>query len=527
MIDYSDSYFNVTTIFRVYGSSTYKACGYAILSSAIYAVTYYYAQPNDGVFGFKEHQLLVHPYPVTVICTAFMFVLSAKVTFCYNRFWEACTALHNMHSKWLDVGSTLAAFHMQSEAYEKIQPPSFGDYQDLNDLVLQHSSDLTATQTEKPQSSDSVTNDTHKPDSEAGVPTFASYLTKKTKNSPRAKGGGVEMVSIATQSSEQLPYPEFQARSSLRHRNSFANNNSRVGVNAVLSTDTIMTPSSELISTGTASFTSVGERRTQVPSLFLQEAAHLVSLVSAVALSTLRCDSEGAEAPLSEFVPGRRWPDFDSNDDPDTTRYGHRKNRFVTTMKYMMDASRTRKERAAHNAARPFPVIGGLSEREAYLLQKARGSCAKTALAFMWLNEFIIREQQHGSLGSVAPPIVSRLQQYSSDGHLWYNAARKMSYIPFPFPHAQMAALFVIASTVLMPALMLSKTAASFGFVLNFLTVLLFAGLNEISKELEFPFRGMPNDLPLNLFQAQFNEALVTMFSGFHPDSWWEVEGVA
>ena len=39
-------------------------------------------------------------------------------------------------------------------------------------------------------------------------------------------------------------------------------------------------------------------------------------------------------------------------------------------------------------------------------------------------------------------------------------------------------------------------------------------------KELEFPFRGMPNDLPLNLFQAQFNEALVTMFSGFHPDAW-------
>ena len=100
----------------------------------------------------------------------------------------------------------------------------------------------------------------------------------------------------------------------------------------------------------------------------------------------------------------------------------------------------------------------------------------------MWLNEFIIREQLHGSLGKVAPPIVSRLQQYSSDGHLWYNAARKMSYIPFPFPHAQMATMFTIASTFLIPTLMLSKAALWFGFILNFMTVLLFAGLNEISK---------------------------------------------
>jgi hypothetical protein len=27
----------------------------------------------------------------------------------------------------------------------------------------------------------------------------------------------------------------------------------------------------------------------------------------------------------------------------------------------------------------------------------------------------------------------------------------------------------------------------------------------------------------LTTFQAQFNEALVTFYSGYHPDSWWEV----
>ena len=30
----------------------------------------------------------------------------------------------------------------------------------------------------------------------------------------------------------------------------------------------------------------------------------------------------------------------------------------------------------------------------------------------------------------------------------------------------------------------------------------------------------MPNDLPLTMFQAQFNEALIAMYAGFHPNAW-------
>ncbi len=32
-----------------------------------------------------------------------------------------------------------------------------------------------------------------------------------------------------------------------------------------------------------------------------------------------------------------------------------------------------------------------------------------------------------------------------------------------------------------------------------------------------------PNDIPLNNFQAQFNESLITMFFGCHPDAYWEL----
>ena len=40
------------------------------------------------------------------------------------------------------------------------------------------------------------------------------------------------------------------------------------------------------------------------PSNFLKEATHLLSLVSAVGLSTLRKDNEGEECPLIEYLPG-------------------------------------------------------------------------------------------------------------------------------------------------------------------------------------------------------------------------------
>lgn len=62
-----------------------------------------------------------------------------------------------------------------------------------------------------------------------------------------------------------------------------------------------------------------------------------------------------------------------------------------------------------------------------------------------------------------------------------------------------------------------------FGFVLNLVTVMCFAGLHEVARELESPFQNVPNDVPLNNFQGQFNEGLMTMFYGFHPDSFWQV----
>lgn len=108
---------------------------------------------------------------------------------------------------------------------------------------------------------------------------------------------------------------------------------------------------------------------------------------------------------------------------------------------------------------------------------------------------------------------------------LGYNMARKVAYIPFPFPHAQITSLFVLVVTAIMPLLMLSfMTSVYFGVTLNALTVMCFAGLDAVSKELENPFMNMPNEIPVNYYHAQFNEALMCMFKGWHPDAFWRVK---
>ena len=220
------------------------------------------------------------------------------------------------------------------------------------------------------------------------------------------------------------------------------------------------------------------------PSLFLEEVAHLLSLLSAVAMSTLRNDLEEAESPLIEFTPGAPWPHVD----PDAYASGVRKgwerhgNPAFTIVRYLFGVSRTDTSRTLYNAARPFRVIGNVSDAEIEMLQAARGPFAKTALCSMWLQgrfhqtvrfllflpiarslqhlyvwgrnvknhfiysdwrnhsipgksqlvfslhfmlEFISREYMSGSTGKVAPPIISRLYQFTSDGMSAYNQGKE------------------------------------------------------------------------------------------------------
>lgn len=82
-----------------------------------------------------------------------------------------------------------------------------------------------------------------------------------------------------------------------------------------------------------------------------------------------------------------------------------------------------------------------------------------------------------------------------------------------------------VVDFMVIPVLMLSfVNDAWLGFVLNVSTVLCFTGLHEVAREIESPFQNVPNDVPLNNFQAQFNEGLMVMFYGYHPDAYWDVD---
>ena len=120
-----------------------------------------------------------------------------------------------------------------------------------------------------------------------------------------------------------------------------------------------------------------------------------------------------------------------------------------------------------------------------------------------------------------------RLYGITSDGTVAYNQARKIAYVPFPFPNAQIASFFSLAIIFIFPLLYDEYVNRYwFSFVMNFVTVLCFLGLHEVARELENPFINVPNDLPLTKYQEDFNDALLMMYAGFHPDAYWQLKPI-
>eukprot|EP00529_Nitzschia_sp_RCC80_P015446 CAMPEP_0113482500 /NCGR_PEP_ID=MMETSP0014_2-20120614/22950_1 /TAXON_ID=2857 /ORGANISM="Nitzschia sp." /LENGTH=703 /DNA_ID=CAMNT_0000376017 /DNA_START=354 /DNA_END=2461 /DNA_ORIENTATION=- /assembly_acc=CAM_ASM_000159 len=225
-------------------------------------------------------------------------------------------------------------------------------------------------------------------------------------------------------------------------------------------------------------FASTAGGRT--PPLFLQELAHLSSLLVAVALSTLRNDSDGSESPLGCYEPGAPWPAVDPAED----EYVQMEMGSISSIiKTFLSTGRSPEEQTRFNALRPLPVIGGVSDAEIRFLQMARGPSAKTQLCWNWLSEFIIREHLAGSTGKVGPPIISRIIQFLGDGMIYYNHARKVMFVPFPFVHAQISVIFNVVVIFYAPFLMFQYVSEIWlGSTLTFFLVLCLCGINEVAR---------------------------------------------
>uniref|UniRef100_A0A6V2HFJ5 Uncharacterized protein n=1 Tax=Ditylum brightwellii TaxID=49249 RepID=A0A6V2HFJ5_9STRA len=498
MINYFKGAYGLNLLLRVHGSAIYKASVPGIISAIISILIDQVWNPVRD----PENDL-DHPYAVGVLVSSVSFLIIFRANFSYQRYWEACGAVHQFMGKWHDATQHTAVFHMQCKHYDGIKPPSYFDHPDLNKLNLtrdrekRRSSSLTKSELKSRrvlksiEVVDSFSNEeVVPPQSKSLRQSRLAYTPSRLLGQGRLDGGwgllyeNDEGKSLLESGGDNDPAAEaFPSR-----------NNAGGG------------------------FASTENGRT--PSLFLQELAHLSSLCSAVALATLRNDIEGSESPLDTYHPGEPWPEADPTKLPRSE-----KKKILNSLRYWVGMDRTPEMRTKYNASRPLLVIGGVSENEIAFLQRAKGPSAKVTLAWNWLSEFIMREHLAGSLGNIGPPIVSRIIQFLSDGMIFYNHARKIMYIPFPFPHAQLSAFFVLVMVVAVPFMMDQYTNEVWlGAILTFLVIACLAGLHEVARELENPFRNVPNDLPLCTLQAMFNEALITMFAGYHPDHYWDAD---
>ena len=57
--------------------------------------------------------------------------------------------------------------------------------------------------------------------------------------------------------------------------------------------------------------------------------------------------------------------------------------------------------------------------------------------------------------------------------------------------------------------------------LVDFFTVKCLSELCEAAKELEDPFRNVPNDILMCTLIAKYSDALFTMYSGYHPDKYF------
>ena len=364
---------------------------------------------------------------------------------------EAVGAVYRMQSKWMDATIHISNYHLQSSQYDKIKPPSYSKHHDLNANRLTRDRErLRFSHTNLGTTGKMSIRRSHQRSIEAI--TIKGERTKMVGMIPSVQSGEDGAIPvIETQkrkplriSTRRFEFATSSFGSDLSNDNKDFSKNDDENVpehrapqflSGRPRTDgnwgklfedgksTFMDPQ-HLSKIDHNGFASIQGGRT--PILFLQELAHLASLLNAVALSTLRNDVEGVSSPLSLYMPGSPWPPVDPK--LDHNLYDSKLEGSYYAVLYFLGQGYSPEERANYNVARPLPVLGGGSDAEIQMLQIARGPLAKTQLCFGWLSEFSVREYDEGAHGA----LLSRCMQFLSDGMLSYNDSRKIMFNPFP-----------------------------------------------------------------------------------------------
>mmetsp|Transcript_58943 Transcript_58943/g.133098 ORF Transcript_58943/g.133098 Transcript_58943/m.133098 type:complete len:479 (-) Transcript_58943:72-1508(-) len=252
-----------------------------------------------------------------------------------------------------------------------------------------------------------------------------------------------------------------------------------------------------------------GPRAGEPPEEFFYTIAHLFSLMHALALQHLRDDPDLSNLEMEgvaemEVMTARLsniGPVPPSSDELVKGPLGRRAHYSKDRLKRYI-------------GLRKLPVIGRLSQQELDEVVRVGSTAARVSLVESWIMRRLIARQKHepaGDMISTSPPILSRLFQNISDGHLRFHQACKTAEVPFPFPYQNLLRLFLWIYTFLVPVAVNAKVVPhSARFVATFLGVWSFFALCDVGDNLEDPFLPYdPNELPLQEIQHSFNGRLL------------------
>merc|ERR1712032_808513 len=124
----------------------------------------------------------------------------------------------------------------------------------------------------------------------------------------------------------------------------------------------------------------------------------------------------------------------------------------------------------------------------------------------------LITQALEDSILVIPPPILSRVYQTISRGFVNLLNAKKITDTRFPFPYAQLLAMFLLMHVILTPITVSNLVEHKMWSALfTFIPVFGMFALHHIAVELENPFGGDPNDLPLAHFQTEMNRCLLML----------------
>ena len=85
-------------------------------------------------------------------------------------------------------------------------------------------------------------------------------------------------------------------------------------------------------------------------------------------------------------MPGKPWPPVDADNLDQAIQEEYKQGSvWRKVFNYVFGISRTEQQRTLYNAARPFAVLGGVSDQEVQLLFQANGPYAKVCIQLLLL----------------------------------------------------------------------------------------------------------------------------------------------